>query len=488
MIRHALLSLAGLLLFTVTLTAQTVDQAYLYSYLSPFGTARFAGTAGSLTPLGSDLTTAVTNPAGLAWVRTSYATVSPVFDMSRVSATLNNARELGANDLPENQFGFSSAGFVIAGTTRSVNWPQLNFAISLNRMADFNESYNYQGRNAGSIVQAFTDDANAGFFNDYTNNPFFDAEAIFEDPDNPGAFLSDFDTNPTGEIYRDQTVTRTGGISELDFSMAGNYRDKLMWGFTLGIPILNFTENRTYREIDDADEIEFFDNLEYRERLTSSGAGVNFKFGLIYRVSQPVRISAAIHSPSFYTISDAFDTEIDYRFTVDGTQTAGLGISPLGDFDYNLRTPWRYNVGIGILAGKKGFISAEADYANYGNNTVSFENLDEDADVFNDGIRGSLDGAFSARLGGELNLDPIMIRAGGQIRRSAFLGDDEIYPLLSAGAGYRVKKFAVDLAYQYETQVQSFVPYPVFNDNIVQQSVATDFTTHRIILSLSLAF
>ncbi|MGB3546659.1 MAG: hypothetical protein WBA17_06775 [Saprospiraceae bacterium] len=487
MIRHALLSLVGLLFFSAALSAQTVDQAYLYSYLSPFGTARFAGTAGALTPLGSDLTTAVTNPAGLAWVRTSYATVSPVFDMSRVDATLADARELGGNDLPENQFGFASLGFVVAGTTRSVNWPQLNFAISLNRMADFNESYNYQGRNQGSIVQAFTDDANEGFFNDYTNIPFLDAEAIFDDPDNSGVFLSDFDTNPTGEIYRDQTVTRTGGVSELDFSMAGNYRDRLMWGFTLGIPLINFTENRTYREIDDQDQIEFFDNLEYRERLTSTGAGVNFRLGLIYRVSQPVRISAAIHSPSFYSISDEFSTDADYQFTVDGTPTVGNGFSPAGAFDYNLRTPWRYNFGVGILAGKKGFISIDGDYANYATNTVSFENLDDDAAVFNDGIRNSLDGVFSARVGGELNMNPVMVRAGAQVRRSAFRGDEETYPLLSAGAGYRIKKFAVDLAYQYETQAQVFRPYQAFPP-VVEQTVATDFTTHRILLSLSLAF
>ena len=62
----------------------------------------------------------------------------------------------------------------------------------------------------------------------------------------------------TGEnprIQKEQSVRRKGGINELVISFAGNYNEKLMLGATIGVPFVNFEENKSYEESDELNEI-----------------------------------------------------------------------------------------------------------------------------------------------------------------------------------------------------------------------------------------
>ncbi len=63
----------------LSMNAQNETQALRYSQYFPFGTARYAAQGGAIGALGADLTSMVTNPAGLAFYRSSEFSVTPSF-------------------------------------------------------------------------------------------------------------------------------------------------------------------------------------------------------------------------------------------------------------------------------------------------------------------------------------------------------------------------------------------------------------------------
>ena len=52
-------------------------------------------------------------------------------------------------------------------------------------------------------------------------------------------------------LQKEQTVKRRGGINELSLAFAGNYKERLMIGVSVGFPILNYTEEKLYNEADE---------------------------------------------------------------------------------------------------------------------------------------------------------------------------------------------------------------------------------------------
>lgn len=469
--------------FAASLLAQTVDDALRYSFVYPEGTARFSATAGAITPLGIDFSVASTNPAGLGWARRNSVNLSLGTQTTDLQTRLLN----GIDNEPEvenrTRFNIPAIGGVFAGSTRSLNWPTLNFAIGVNRLADFNEVLQLQGRSSGSLVQTFADDANAGIFNDFRNELGFETDAILQDDQ---GFFTDFESNPDGQILRGGTVTRSGSVNELSLSVAGSYRDVVMWGLSMGIPFAKFEEIRDYEEVDEFNQILNFDDLAFLEELSVEGAGVNFKLGVIIRPTQAVRVSLAAHTPTFWTFTENYKTTFTYNFSLDdGSLGGGTALSPESDFSYNLQTPWRFLAGIGVVAGRKGFVGLDIDYSSFQNNQFSYEDFTVEADAVNEDIQALLTSSLGLRLGGSLNLDPLQLSAGIGMRQSAIVDDNENYMQYGLGAGYRFGNFFLDLAYQYRTRPDIFQPYP---DNFVPQQFELDYREHHITLSAGLQF
>ncbi|CAH1001434.1 hypothetical protein LEM8419_02337 [Neolewinella maritima] len=446
------LVLAALLL-TGTLSGQNFNDALRYSFVTPQGTARFAGTGGSLTPLGVDVTTLHTNPAGIGWNRYNVAQVTPGFTFTGMDANLvpsqpaENTSESAAN------FNLPSIGAIFAGTTRSVNWSTLNFGISVTRLTDYNQQTRFGGRSQGSIIDGYAADLNAGIEDPFGSLLAFNTGAFFED--DQGFFTDfDFEENDGGRIRRDGLYDRRGSMSEVALGFGGNYREKLLWGLSFGIPFFTYDEVFSYEEVDDQGEISGFDNSAFDQSLITSGTGFNLKFGLTYLPTEQLRISGAIHSPTLWTIDEQFSTGFEYNFVDDNGQAmGGTELSPLNSATYNLSTPWRFMVGAGYLIGKSGFLSVDVDYADYRGNSISFDDFATAAEATNESIDNNLSSSIGLRVGGELNLKPIQLRAGvgyRQIPYAVFLNDeDEAYLTYSAGAGYSIGKFFVDVAAQY---------------------------------------
>ena len=460
-----------------------VEDALRFGLTSPMGSARFAGTGGSMTSIGVDGTTLHTNPAGIGWNRYSAVQISPGFTFNNLDARLTNGTGNEGNQENKAAFIIPSASLVWAGETRSINWSTLNFGISYTRMADFNETIAYSGRSGGGIIDAVVEDLNDGIVDDFRSGLAQQiGGAILEDDQ---GFFSDFDfaENVNGQIRREGRVERTGGINELALGFGGNYREKILWGITLGIPNINFTETKIYDEIDDRNEITDgtspgFDNAGFDEVLELSGSGVNFKFGVIGRPTDQLRLSLSVHSPTFWTVDETYFTDFEYNYTFDGQALGGEVESVLSEAAFNLQTPWRFYGGAGYLIGRKGFISFDADYQNFAGTSFGSDDFASVDEAANEDVDNTLGSSLGLRVGGELNLEPFQVRAGIGYRQNPVseLRNDEDAEFidLSGGLGYAKNKFFIDFAVRADAGAAYYMPYRTFDFD--GQVVETDRT------------
>lgn len=482
-IYNLLFTLALLLFGWSSLPAQNFGDALRYSQFDPSGTARFMGAGSALGPLGADFSVISTNPAGLAWMRRSEFVFTPGLYIANTDSRLTNGTGNSTFNDADAKFTLPNVGMVIASRARG-DWSTFNFAIGLNRLADFNQQFFYQGASTGSIVNRFEELANGSGLDDFEAGVAFDADALLDDN---GFYFSDFTNYQDTVIDRQQTVTREGSLSELSFGFAGNYQEQILWGLSVGIPFLNYREDKEYFESDPNGRIPFFDELAYREQLSVTGGGINFKFGLIVRLQQAIRLGFAIHSPTFFELNETYTTDMTYDYTIEGEGSfRGDAFSPEGNFTYNLQTPWRLSGGAGIVFAKNGFLSGEVEYVNYQKNRFSFDGFSTDEVEANQSNRDNLSSALQARIGAEYAYDIFRFRGGVGLQQSPIMDDDTFYNAFSLGLGLRQKSFFIDFAYRRQGVQETYVPYRTFDAS--QQFVNNDNVNERIVLSLGFKF
>lgn len=426
-----------------------------------------------MSSLGSDFSVLSTNPAGIAWMRRSELSLTPALSIDAMRAELQTSQQQRSYREGSTKFIFPSGGLVIA-TPGNYNRRALNFAMGVNRLADFNEQIFYRGNSRGSLLNRFVEQANS----DIGLDPFeaglaYNADALLED--NQGFYYSDFEGAPNAIITREEEVTRTGGITELSFGLAANYRDRVLLGASLGVPIVDFRQEKNYTETDANAEVPFFDNLNYTEVLTTTGGGINLKLGMVVRPTQAIRLGLAIHTPTAYQFSDTFYTSMVYNYTLDNSfPNRGEANSPEGTFSYGLRTPWRVIGGLGVLFAKNGFVSADLEYLNYGANRLRYRDFPEDENRVNINIVDNLQEAYHLRVGGEYvfsdlyalrvgddyGIKRLSLRAGFNAVSSARrLNEDPLMLAFSTGAGVRFRAIYLDFAWRWQLVDESYVPY-----------------------------
>ena len=496
--KRLLIPILSLLLSSFVVNAQTVADALRFSQFGIGGTARTVAIGGAIGAFGADFSTVSTNPAGLGSYTGSEFTMTPSLYLSNVDASLRGGANSTVGDSKTN-FNFNNIGIVFGkklDTDRS-QWRTSNYSIGINRLANFNEQISYSGDSPGSYIDFFQDVSTGLFpqdFNDFDNGLAWDVGAIY-DLEEDGFYETDVELADGAPISKSQTIERSGSINEVVFSVAGLKGDKFQIGATLGIPIASYSEFNVYSEDDnDVDNVPFFKDMTYTQDLTTTGYGINLKLGVIYRVSQTLRVGGAIHSPTRIRLSDDFQTRLVYDFD-DGVESGPLeAASPESTFDYDIRTPWRFLANGGLLIKRKGFISAEIEFLNYGGATFKEPDLPDGTSVntgfFNDlnqDVSNTLTSAILFRVGGEYVVDKLRFRAGLNLSTSPYAdesGIDKIY--YSAGVGYRAKKFFIDGAYRILVEDSVFSPYSVGNTN--PQLVNLSGNTNSLLLTLGFRF
>ncbi len=477
---------------------QTAVDALRYGELLPSGTARMVGVGGAMSSIGADMGSLNINPAGLGVYRKSEFTLTPGFQLSQVGSSLNGGSE---NSNSNSKMGLENIGLVFYKGYDNQKFKSFNFGVAINRVANFNRSVTYEGKTAGSIINSFQGNAQGFFANDldpFTSQVAESSGAIFVQNGDPAdRWSSDFDTFEDLAIDRSETITTTGGVSDLLLALGFNISHKLYLGISGNFPFVRLEETRSYAEDDRTDDaIPFFRDLTYDQSITTTGLGAGLKAGFIYRITNEIRLGGAVHSPTKYRLSDNFTSSMSYFYINEEDPSLplidGSGDSPAGSFSYALQTPWRINGGVSVVLKKFGFISLDVEHFDYSSMSYDFAISDNNTNIqvaqenVNGQIREDFTDALNIKLGAEYLIKKFRIRAGYGIYGTPFDAENKGRNVLSLGAGFRGDNAYIDLAFRNTSTTENYTPYnsPIgFN-----QQVANDINTNNLLLTVGYRF
>ena len=514
------------------------------------GTSRFPSMAGAFTALGGDLSTLSQNPAGIGVYRNSDLGITLGLDF--------NSSKAGMNTLNETKFNVNNVGYVGAIRLDSESLPNLNFGFTYNRIKSFNRRY------VGGVANIETSMSNyiaEGFVNRNPSGPYTDADLYWTDNFNPyfdgyapWAAVTTFDMptwtdgyvgiiNAYGEkmigLYEEgitngfanYEVEERGHADEYNIAFGGNISNKLYFGLDFGILDLDYRSFQAYEESLTNAYIMADDNDLFMSELTdvntkadwglynylhSEGTGVNFKFGLIWKPTQALRIGAAFHTPTYYDMRDTYYVGASLKAYQDGNQlySAEKGSNEGYDYssNYTIKTPWRFTGGLAGVIGTSGIISLDYEYVANETMRIGNDRGDDYPDVTYN-VKTYFKPSHIIRVGGEYRVDPNWsLRAGYSFKTKqvesgvdkydykniATVGTNPAYQYdntvqhITCGVGYHYKSFYADMAYVHqirESVYNAFSPYDDENyDYIPNVSADVKDNNNRISLTLGMRF
>jgi hypothetical protein len=450
---------------------QGITDAVRYTQIDHGSTARVIGVGGAFGAMGGDFSSLGINPAGIAGFNKGEFIFSPAIN-SYVNDAFLLQDQLNKTETSGSKFSIDNIAFISSKQPMASSWLTSNFAIGYNRVASFNNKFTYSGKSAGSITQRFAELANGrpveGLDN-FEAGLAWDTGAIF-DLNGDNFYETDFDDNDA-PVVKGQEVIQKGNMSELALGWAGNYKNKVNIGLSVGIPFISYEEEKYYEE--SGQELNtVFQNLKYTELLETSATGFNFKIGTVFKANHNLRFGLALHSPTWFFLTDDYLTRVNYSYN-DGGILSYESTSPDGNFKYKFSTPWRAIGSIGTifnLGSLKGFADVDIEYVDYRNSSFNFSAYDNSIEEkeytkeVNNEIENSLDKALIIKMGTELVVsDYWRIRGGYTISPSPFY-DDGNNNRVSAGFGYRGDGFYFDLGMRFGENNQGFVPYRLLDE------------------------
>ncbi len=460
------------------ISAQTVAEALRYSYWIPGSTARTAGVGGGFGAMGGDVGVLGINPAGLAEFRKSELTFTMAFNGGNTNSILGTTQQETSSDVVPS---ISNLSIVWVKENLGGVIESSNFSLGIQSYNNFNQSFAFSSNNEGSITERFSALAN-GFTPDELE--FFESGLAFETGaiyDFDGDLVYETDFIPEDIVNKSQEVSRSGNINEANIAWAGRFNRKLRLGFSVGIPFFSFEEDKVYFENDIDDRIPFFNLLQYQERLSTSGVGVNFKTGIGYTVGKSLRLGLAYQTPSFFSMDDNFNTNLRYSFTEATTTLDTTSFSPDGRSDYRYRTPSRLTGSLGMLLNfgeLKGFGNLDFTYLNYSKSKFTFSDDPVFEEELNARISNQLTSAVNLHAGIEMVYRKFRIRGGVGILGSPQADGDSEY-VYSGGVGIRGDRIYLDVGYQLRGSDQSYSPYFV-NDASRQINVTNESSRSQL--------
>ena len=462
--------------------AQNEIDALRYSQLVRGGTARFTSMGGAFGALGGDFSVLSTNPAGIGIYRKSDFSFTPSFFNQKTTS------DFKGNSLDDYKYNvnFNSAGIVLAyyeAETKNA-WKGVAFGFGYNKLNNFNNRISMTGKNAdNSLLDLYVNDAqtaggDTNAMDAFSTQLALNSGAIFMDTSN-GIFYHHM-MGTFGE-EQSKSVTSSGSMGETVFTLGGNYNDKLYLGATFGIPHINYHEESTYMETADTGAWNNFKTFELNQDSRTTGVGFNFKFGMIYKPTDWVRIGGALHSPSYFEMHDDWSSDM----TTDVLGKKYSSSSPTGLYDYSLVTPMRTMGSIGFIIKKIGLIGVDYEFVDYPSATLrssKYKYINENKAIREKYVEGN-----NIRFGTEWRLQPLTLRAGAAFYSSPFQhgsGNDGSRMDYSAGIGFRDENFFLDFAYVLSKTKEN---YYFYDATITSPSVNTS-TSSSVLMTMGFKF
>lgn len=476
--------------------AQDLSDALRYSNLTVSGTARAGAMGNAFGALGGDFTSASINPAGIGVYRSSELTITPLSGSTRIESIYYGS---GRED-SDYKFSLSNMSYVYSIPVAARNEAgivSINLGVGYNRVKDFNSNSIIQGFNVnGSYMDYFADRANSGIWSDFYEELAWKTDMLLYD-ENTKEYYSDLQDANYGQSQR-KTYSKNGSIDEYSLVLGLNFNHKLYMGMAWGINDLYYSEGTSLYETDDNNDIPYFNNYRFNSYFSTYGIGHNFKFGVIYKPINEVRLGVSIHTPTYYHLYDDFNTVMNSSVTYNDGSESYEQISPYNEYNYRLQTPMRTTFSGAFVIGKKGLISADYELVNYGmsklrNGGDGYNFYDENAE-----ISEAYKTSGNLRVGGELMAtSSFSIRGGFEYHGSAYnenafgtnqLNADSKMMVYSTGIGYRTGLFFADLTYRYSKLDDYDYPYPTPVSTVYPEPQAASFKNIRNDILFTLGF
>ncbi len=493
------------LISNLSVNAQDENDALRYSMNPIFGTARAMSLGGANGSLGGDATGITINPATLGLYRSSELTFTTGLEIK------NNAATYNSNEINKNaaKFNFNNVSLIVAdkkqnNNSRKKDWRAINFAIGYNRIANLNSNFDYKGIDKShSLIEAYAEEFNSfGGLNDNAKNSVSDgAYAAYQnyliDKDPLDSTKAKSFVPTSGGIERLKSVEQSGNIGELFLSFAGNYKEKLMLGATVGLNNLRYNKSTLISEKDmSGNRDNDFDNFNSLENLTTTGTGINLKLGAVLRANDYLRFGLAFHTPTSSFLNDQstffMNSNTDSLLIRSGVSSDGktsYSTEQALVYDYTFSTPMKTIFSGTALFGKKGFLTGDVEIVNYEMMRYRFTGNSLEATSRNNVIKNVYKTAVNYRVGAEINLSQIQLRAGAAYYGSPFESTNENNGgrlNLSTGLGYRVKSWYIDCAFVYGQQ--NFQDLPFVLNNMTVASANISQKTHNAVVTLGFKF
>ncbi len=485
------LCFAILMSISASLFSQGAAEALMFSQYRYEGTARSMAMANAFTSLGGDSYSISINPAASAVYRYSEFTITP--SLNRESGSTNY---LGDNYSEKwSRFGISNIAFIANFKPKYTNGSvkSYSFGVAVNKLNNFTSRHYSSGINTnsswlGSLAESVTGihNSNLDIADDW--NPFFDFpgaswRSILAWNSNLLDPLPDSNTDYIGateNIFGDRIVLagpikqnffreRKGNLSEIVFNMGANFSDRLFVGANIGIQSLYYTDFQRYSEegINLSNFDSKFQKFDHIYRQNSNGVGINLKVGFIALPTDDLRIGGSISTPTWLYISDEWDEGIDARYS-DGYKRDI--ISPLGQYDYRINSPFRWNLGASYIFGKIGLISIDYEGVDYSGAKIMTDSGDRHPfRDENEYISNNYKAVGNIRVGAEIRVNPTFALRGGYSyyqNPEKSIGYDTEY--VSGGIGLSNKRGGfIDIAYQQRlTNTENYTLYSDYTNAV----------------------
>jgi hypothetical protein len=472
----------SLLAAPIIISAQTADDAYRFSQTHVTGTSRNQALGGAMGALGVDVSNAAGNPAGLGIATKGEFYFTPALLLnSTKSRYLDNIEYADRYKLGMNGLGLN----LVSGSYKKGNdYRRIGLAFSFNNVARFSENRLLSADNNGNVyVDIIANNLNRQPFSltsldNFKDRLFFNTYAL--DTVNikdtavlqaVGNFISNFGS---GRTIRQTIEERVGGyMNSFDISLFGTpYNDKVYIGASLGIPSIRYNEE--FILIDEDPNVLAgnsysapLKSYQYNIDRNVQGSGINLKVGVIVRATDFLRIGGYIHTPTAYTLSETYSTSLTSKFYSSSPNGETINDKPEGNSvnTYSLVTPFRAGLNFGFVISKFAAIGIDYETIGYNQATLGENGSNGFAAYYkneNKIIKAKLERADNIRAGLEINIKPVKLRAGYNLRGSGLIEDkgvDKYAQQISGGIGFTSGKWYFDGAYSRMIRNYNYIAY-----------------------------
>ncbi len=466
-------------------SAQNAFDALRYSQVNYQGTARSMGLGNAMTALGGDFGAITINPAGSALYPYSEISFTPYIG-SNASEVVYQGQY---TDDRISRAGISHVGYVGSlPTGRGTGAVGVTFAVGYNKVQDFTSRTSVKVNGATTswltpVAEQANGFASADMEYGDNYNPYFDSGASWRSilawntylldllPETTDQYIAGTENLDGTSIYvggpLDQRFSKesSGSVGEYLLNMGLNVGDRVYLGASATFQSIYYKGFERFTETTQ-DPSAFQTGLEeytHTYDQTTNGVGFNLKVGVIVLPTHNLRIGMSISTPTWTRLSEEWQETISAYYTEGNNEDK----SPLGFINYNVRTPMHLNLGFAYTFGNAGLISVDYEGVNY--RSMHLKGVDdpylfEDVNEAIQNPESTFQYANNLRVGGEIRLNPMVLRAGYSFYDKPEASYDNTH-IASAGIGFRNGNgFFTDLGLAYRLKEKE--TFSLYNEEI----------------------